>query len=262
MSPPLYPSSHPQSIGQVLDGAFRIFQATLVKCLPHGVLSMIAGQLPNIYFLAIGRPLHEFGAGDPVWWFLYALGTLIGLIIWSAMLLRQRSIATRRPTDARAELLEALRRAPALVGLFALMLVLVVAGLVALLLPGLYLMVALILAWLILLIEPAGPVVAVRRSLHLVKGSWWRTSVVLVVAAFAALVFYFVAFVVLATALSLTGANDFAMLTAASVIVLVALGAVGAPFYGAVLFALHGDLQLRREGTDLASRLTGTPAPG
>lgn len=261
MSAPLYPPSSPQSIGQVLDATFRIFQASLLKCLPHGVLSMIAGQLPNIYFLAINRPFHDFGGGDPLWWALYALGTLLGLFIWSAMLHRQRNIASQQATNARSELGEALRRMPAVVGLFILSLALLAVGAVALLLPGLYLMVGLSLSWLILLVERRGPVASVRRSLHLVKGSWWRSATVLTVAMMAALVFYIVAFLVLGAVLPILGANDLAMLTAASVIVLVALGAVGAPFLGAVLFALHGDLRLRREGTDLAGRLAGA-APG
>lgn len=259
MSTPLYPPSSPQSIGQVLDATFRIFQASLVKCLPYGVLSMIAGQLPNIYFLATGRPLHQFGNGDPVWWGLYVLGTLLGLLIWSAMLLRQLRIASHESTDTRGELVEAVRRLPAVVGLFVVLCVLVGAGFIALIVPGLYLLVGLVLAWLVLMIERLGPLNSVRRSLHLVKGSWWRTGVVLTIATMAALVFYLVAFPILAIVLSIAGADDFAMLTAASVIVLVALGAVGAPFYGAVLLALHGDLRLRREGTDLASRLSVTP---
>jgi hypothetical protein len=133
--------------------------------------------------------------------------------------------------------------------------------LVALVVPGLYLMVALSLAWLILLIEHRGPIAAAKRSVHLVRGNWWRSLLVLTVATMAALVFYLVAFLILGAALQIAGTNDVAMFTATSVVVLVALGAIGAPFYGAMLYALHGDLRLRREGTDLASRLSGA-APG
>jgi hypothetical protein len=261
MPAPLYPPSAPQTVAQVLDSTFRIFQASVIKCLPYGILSMIAGQLPNIYLLAMGRPLHEFGHGDPTWWGLYVVGTLLGLFIWGAMLLRQRSIATHKATDARLEFMESLKRMPAVAGLFVVIIVLLFAGFVALILPGLYLMVALSLSWLILLIEGRGPIDSAKRSVHLVKGNWWRTLIVLTVASMAALVFYIVAFAVVGAALQIAGTNDFAMFTATSVVVLVALGAIGAPFYGAVLYALHGDLRLRREGIDLASRLSGA-APG
>lgn len=262
MPAPLYPPSAPQTVAQVLDSTFRIFQASVIRCLPYGILSMIAGQLPNIYLLAMGRPLqHQFGGGDPVWWALYVLGVLLGLFIWSAMLLRQGRIAASTATDARLEFVESLRRMPAIAGLFAVTIVLVAAGLVALILPGIYLMIALSLSWLVLLIERRGPIAAAKRSVHLVRGNWWRTLVVLTVATMAALVFYIVAFAVVGAALQIAGTNDFAMFTATSVVVLVALGAIGAPFYGAVLYAIHGDLRLRREGIDLASRLSGA-APG
>jgi len=241
----LYPPASPQPIGQVLDSAFRIFQVSLPKCLPHGMLSMIAGQLPNIYYLAAGKPMLPFGGGDPVWWVLYCAGTLTALVLWSAMLLRQRSIVTGRPTDARAEVREALQRVPALVGMTLLFILMVTAGFIALVVPGLYLAIALSLAWPAVMLERRGPLSGMRYSLQLVRGSWWRTSVVLTVALIVALVFYIVVFVALALALPLVGANDFAMFTAASVVVLIALGAVGVPFYGAVLLALYGDLKLR-----------------
>jgi hypothetical protein len=261
MPAPLYPPSAPQTVAQVLDSTFRIFQASVVKCLPYGILSMIAGQLQNIYFLAIGRPLHEFGSADPIWWTLYVAGILLGLFIWNAMLLRQGSIASNAPTDARAEFLESFRRMPGTVGLFAVIVVLLVVGFVALIVPALYLMIALSLAWLVLLTERLGPVASAKRSVHLVRGSWWRTLIVLTVVAMAALVFYLVAFSVLFAVLQIAGTNDFAMLTATSVVVLIALFGIGAPFYGAVLYALYGDLRLRREGIDIASRLSGV-APG
>ena len=53
----LYPPARPQSVGEVLDLAFRIFGATLLKCLPFAALAVIAGQLPNAYTLSSGQPL-------------------------------------------------------------------------------------------------------------------------------------------------------------------------------------------------------------
>src|SRR5258707_959267 len=51
----LYPPPRPQSVGEILDSAFRIFRATLLKCLPYATVAVIASQLPNIYYLATGR---------------------------------------------------------------------------------------------------------------------------------------------------------------------------------------------------------------
>ena len=57
MSSILYPPARPQSIGEVLDSAFRIFKVTLLRCLPYGVLATVANQLQNIYLIMSGRAL-------------------------------------------------------------------------------------------------------------------------------------------------------------------------------------------------------------
>ena len=205
---------------------------------------MLAGQLPNIYYLAIGKPMRRFG-DDPVWWALDAIGIVMTLVLWSAMLLRQRSVITGQATSMRAELLEALRRVPALVALFVLSLLIIGAGLVALAVPGIYLAVALTLAWPALMLERRGPVDAIHRSMYLVKGSWWHTSAVLAVAGVIAIVFNFVMIALIAIMLRLFGTNEVAMFTAAIVVVMIALFAVGVLFYGAILLALYGE---RRAG--------------
>jgi hypothetical protein len=255
MAPIVYPSTSPQSIGQTMDTAFRIFQRSLAKCLPHGVLSMIAGQLANIYYLTNGKRIGGFGAGDPLWLGLYSIGALVGVLLWSAMLLKQRNILAGERIHTRTELAEAGRRMPVLVA-FAVMATLAIAGgVVLLVIPGLYMVVALIPAWPILLLEKRGPLSAIRQSVHLIKGHWWRSAVILTLGFIIAIVFYFAVFVLMAMVLPLFGANDVAMFTAASAVVAVVLGAVGVPFYGALVLALYYDLKLRKEGIDLEQRL-------
>src|SRR5205823_2486057 len=81
---------------EILDSAFRIFRATLVKCLPYAIAAVIAGQLPNIYYLVSGRNMLQGLAGfrDPVWVTLYILGYVIAIVLWSAVLLRQYALST------------------------------------------------------------------------------------------------------------------------------------------------------------------------
>ena len=45
----IYPPSRPQSVGEVLDSAFRIYGTTLLKCLPYSFASVIVGQLLSLY---------------------------------------------------------------------------------------------------------------------------------------------------------------------------------------------------------------------
>ena len=278
MPAPLYPPSAPQTVAQVLDSTFRIFQASVVKCLPHGILSMLAWLLPNIYYRAHERPLFEGGRIEPMVLTLYGLGTLVGLFISSAMLLRQRSIASHLLANVNAEGAAAARRMPAIVGLLIAWVVLCAACIVVLLFPSLYLfrdwrmhalfllplvypLVRLSLCWPVLLIEGCGPLRAIARSLHLTRHNWWRSFAVLGVELIFVLVFYLVGSLLMVAILQIGGANDFAMLLASIVIVPVVLGAVVTPLLGAALLVLHADLRLRREGTDLATRLAGA-TPG
>src|ERR1700694_5635326 len=114
----LYPPPRPQSVGEILDSAFRIFRGTLLKCLPYATIAVIASQLPNIYYLATGRGALARIPGlirDPVWWTLYVVGYLIAIVLWSAVLLRQYAIATGRSVATGAELATGLRRIPGMV---------------------------------------------------------------------------------------------------------------------------------------------------
>src|SRR2546430_4501110 len=53
----LYPPPRPQSVGEILDSAFRIFGVTLLRCLPYSFLGVIVGHLTTFYDLATGHPV-------------------------------------------------------------------------------------------------------------------------------------------------------------------------------------------------------------
>jgi hypothetical protein len=277
---PLYPPAGPQSIGQALDSGFRIFQVSLVKCLLYGAVSMIAGQLPNIYFIAIGRPLTRFGGGDPLWIALYLVGAVIMLLMYAALLLRQHAIASGQRVGTRGELSMALRRLPAYLALIVLSLVImligpVVMGLVAGIvgaigsqnyallilcgligaLPFIYVATPLAFGPPALLLDGKGPVRAIDYVMRLIRGNWWRATAIFTVALVLVIVFYGVAMVIVGMVLPLAGATDVAAVTAATGVVYVVLGSIGLPFFSAVLLATYGDLKVRREGVDLERRV-------
>jgi hypothetical protein len=281
MPQPLYPPAGPQSIGQVLDSAFRIFEVSLVRCLLFGAMSMIAGQLPNIYFIAAGKPLRAFGGGDPSWLLLYVVGAILTLLMFAALVLRQYGIAIGRRQSFGVEISEAIRRLPGFLGL-ALLGVLIggvgpfIVGLayaatgaaaasllvlgiavVVLIVPVLYLMTPLTLATPALLLDGKGPWQAIRYSVRLVKGCWWRTTAVFTVALVVIVVFYAVATVIIGMVLPLAGAADLAAVTAATAVVYVVLGAIGMPFFSAVIIATYGELKVRKEAIDLEQRIAG-----
>jgi hypothetical protein len=276
MPQPLYPPAGPQSIGQVLDSAFRIFEVSLVRCLLYGALSMILGQLPNIYFIAAGKPLRQFGGGDPLWMVLSVVGTILTLLMFCALVLRQHGIATGKRLSFTVEISEAIRRLPAVLGLSVLGLLLAGVGpfIVAVVYfasganyaavgiasavfvaPLVYLMTPLTLATPALLLGGKGPAQAIRYSVHLVKGSWWRTTTIFTVALVVIVVFYAVATVIIGMVLPLIGAADLAAVTAATAVVYVVLGGLGMPFFSAVILATYGELKVRKEAVDLEQRV-------
>lgn len=279
MPQPLYPPAGPQSIGQVLDSAFRIFQVSLVRCLLYGALSMIAGQLPNIYFIAAGKPLRAFGGGDPLWIALYAVGAILTMMMFTALLLRQRDIATGVRRSTGIEISDAIRRVPGFLGLallgllicgigpFLIGLVYAFAGASAtgylmigvlsilMIVPLVYLMTPLTLATPALLLDNKGPAQAIQYCLRIIKGSWWRTTTIFTVALVVIVVFYAVATVIIGMVLSLVGAADLAAVTAATGAVYVVLGGLGMPFFSAIIIATYGELKVRREGVDLERRV-------
>jgi hypothetical protein len=277
---PLYPPAGPQSIGQALDSGFRIFQVSLVKCLLYGAVSMIAGQLPNIYFIAVGRPLSPFGGGDPLWVALYGVGTVITFMMFAALLLRQHGIAVGQRVSTRAELSMALRKLPAYLAVIVLSVAIMligplIMGAVALtsgavgaqnypvlfvcaaigLLPSVYLATPLAFAPPALLFDGKGPARSIRYVMQLIRGNWWRATAIFTIAFVLVIVFYGVAMVIIGMVLPLAGATDVAAVTAATGVVYVVLGSIGLPFFAAVLLATYGDLKVRREGVDLEKRV-------
>jgi len=280
----LYPPSRPQSVGEVLDVAFRIFGATLAKCLPYATLAVIIGQLPTLYELSrfsLQGALRSAAPRDGVWWVLEIVGILGTTLLGNAVLLRQYALATGHAAATGAELGTAARRIPGII-LIAIMLGLAIgacfipAGVVVamsrganqqiavataagvLLLPVSWLLVRWSCSVSVYLLTERGPLRSMGHSWHLTAGSFWRLSLIYTVAIVLLLVLYVLS-AALTSVLSLLFARDVAVITAAAAVVVVLLGAIATPFYSALALAVLGDLSVRKEGTDLAQRIA-TPA--
>jgi hypothetical protein len=272
MSSAFYPPARPLGVGEVLDLAFQIFKATLVKGLPYGICAVVAQQLPNIYALSTGATLRQtLGAGQPVGIGLFALGVLLALSAWSALLLRQRAIIEHRPTSIQTELGDAMRRLPSFAVATLLFLVLVSGPFALLVLVpqqyrsgarvplevlSLYLAILLSSTWPAVLFARLGPFAALRQSVHLVWGNWWRMAVFYVVGGAVVIVVAVLLGALIAAIVSSLGAG-IPVMTSVFTEVANVLGAATAPFAGAMLLATYGDLRVRREGTDLQQRIAG-----
>ena len=257
MTSNLYPPSRPQTVGEILDTAFRIFGATLLKCLPLAALSLLAGQLPNIYSLLKGLPLQRLLTTlrhDPLWWLLVFAGGVIALTMTSAIVRRQCAIASGLPLP-QGELMAALRLVPGLFMVLLLFGLATMAGLVLLVIPGLYIATRLLCATTAYILTDRGVFASLSYSWDLTAGNVWRLSLI-----FTVYLVLIIAFDVLATAIAAAVAvpfalGDLAMITAVTSAVMVIVGSIVRPFYTAMLLAVFGDLCVRKEGTDLAARI-------
>ena len=279
MSDGSYPPPRPQSVSELLDAGFRSFRATLLACLPYAALAMIAGRLPEIWDLLVGSAPGRAGSAslpipgmrDGLHLVLALLAGLISIVFWNATLLRQHARLSGSPGSILAELRRGAQRAPAVFVLTALGILAAIACLLPMLalprflrlwavlllaLPVSAVTLVLSCAWPVLLLEGLGVPGSLRRGLQLVSGHYLRVGLVWTVGTVAIVVFYVICVIVVAVLFPpLAGGIDVAVMTAVTTVILVVLGGVALPLFGALTLAVYGDLKARREGTDLQRRL-------
>jgi hypothetical protein len=159
----------------------------------------------------------------------------------------------------------AARRAGATLWLSLLLVLGLIGAFIALILPGIWLLVAWSVAFPVMLVEGTGGFKALGRSLALVKGRWWATFGRLVVAyILVSVVTLVVTAVAIGLAVSVVDKTSFGALVlqqAANFMV----SLVTTPFIAAVTTLVYFDLRVRKEGFDLAlmaERMGGAAAAG
>jgi hypothetical protein len=216
--------------GETLDAGVALFRHSLLACLPWSIVGVLAGQMGTAYDLARHGVASLEGPKDPQWWLLSIGGGLLNLVVWALIMRRQFAMLEGRPGDWGAAFADLLRRLPALLALVLLSLAAIAAGTLLLVLPGIYLSVALLFAFPAFVIEAHGPVRSLDRALQLVRRRWWYTTAIVSVGFLAILVVLALGIVlgVLAGGL-ITGGNFEIALVAASMITTL-LAALITPF--------------------------------
>src|SRR5262249_40833928 len=108
----------------------------------------------------------------------------------------------------------------------------------------------------IYLLSERGPVASMSHSWELTRGNFCRLSVIYTVGVVLLLVFYFLASIVGGMAALWLGRGDVLVVMAVTTAVIALLAALFTPFYHALVLAVFGDLSARREGADLAQRIS------
>lgn len=157
-----------------------------------------------------------------------------------------------RDTSARASLSFAGSRLGATLWLTILLIAGILAGCIALFVPGIWLAVAWSVALPVMLVESKGGPAALGRSFKLVEGRWWATAGRFVVA-------YILVFVISGVAGALFDglASGVVDDTSTGALILERTGSflvslVTTPFIAAVTTLVYFDLRVRKEGFDLA----------
>lgn len=273
----------PQTIGGVLDSGLRLFKASFSRTVGLAAFFALPLALPNLLNPAIGgggfSPDAAATTPDllPAGYFVAMIvGMFISLYGFLAVLARMHAVEVGQPLGFGAALRCALRRFPATLVFMLLYVILVLLGLAAfggmfgvatLSLPFLILLAPLVLGVLILVFVLAiywyfapplivtqgmGPFRAMKRSLHLVRGNWWRSAIVITLAT---LIWSALG----AIAGLLNAANMFSeagrWMSGLAFIFDVLSQGFGALFMSAASLALLHDLTLRRGGADLAERI-------
>jgi hypothetical protein len=273
----LYPPARAQSVSEVLKTGGQIFRLSLSVTLPYGILIALCGELANLRNLSLDLPVPTIESTDPGWWAWFVAGSMLALLFSGALLLRQRALAAGERTSAAAEMRQALSLLSRLIVCVALSSVAVIlallpvgavlqmagvnstltnlasakVGMLLLLipasLPGAWLSLGLLFAPAALMLKKLGPIEAMVVSFGLLRGNWWRASV-LSGALAGVLVLMLVLMATLAgVAMAASGVTDLRLVATMALPLRIVCSAILVPWCSAQLLAIMGDLTVRQD---------------
>jgi hypothetical protein len=191
------------SVSDLLDAATVVFRTTLAKALPAALFAMLLAGLAGMYLMTTGKMLDfRHPPLDPRFWMFAAIGLVCYQWLAAIVMLRQRSMMDGAAPDYSRESAAALQRWPMLVTTYVLETIVIFAGFLLLVIPGIYLCVCLLILRPVVLFESVGPVQALVRCVRLVRPMWPRV----LAAAIIALLIFFVCTVAAGAALGIVHA--------------------------------------------------------
>ncbi len=282
----LYPPDRPQTMREVLKTGAQIFRRTLGATLPYGVIIAICGNLGSLRDIGQDPTLQNLiklqsgESADPEWLGWYIAGSILSLLFGSALLLRQKALAAGETTSALAEMRQAavlLSRLIVCMALSSLAVSLallpfvyalpltgltptttnlaavnvpILLLLIPLSLPAAWLSLGLLFAPVVLVLKKLGPIEAMRVSFRLLRGNWWRTSVLSAWLLVGLLVVLMLGLMAAQIAAMVIGVADVHRLAGLAVPVAILSGALFIPWCGAQMLAMLGDLNARQKETE------------
>ena len=270
LSPPvsLVPLSRPLMTGEVLDAAFRLFRAGLLRTLPYSGLAVLVLEMPTLLATFASPPQAVANAGRRGAAFVVAhadksiafiLALLFGVVLFGVITLRLHAISRGVRPRFRREIRAVIRRWPTanLATLGALAFPVMLSGLQVFsstMQGEIVIFLALVLLWptaMLVTALPAfwcdglGPFAAIAKAIRVsCRRSWRMVGVTLATVCMVA-VFNVLAALVVGMLSPMFGVADLFLVATISSLLNLVIGAFGVPFVLAVLIVAYEDLKLR-----------------
>jgi len=271
----LLPLPRPLMTGEVLDAAYRLFRAGLLRTLPYSGLAVLVLELPTLFSAVFGDSSYAVSGFDSVEYlrrheagiswlndstlvFLCAL--LLSVLMFGVITLRLHAVSRGERPRFRREISTALRRWPAaLIATLAAfgfpLLIYALASainpflaaevVVVLSLPMLWPMALFIVALPAFWCDGLGPFAAIARAVRVSRRRTWRVVGALLATACVVTVFYVLSAIVTGVAGSLFASADLLLMALVRSLLGLVVGAIGVPFVLAMLVVAYEDLKLR-----------------
>jgi hypothetical protein len=259
-APPQAPQLRPLGVGEVIDAGFRLARerfGTLARCtlavaIPIAILStLIALTTSDATFDFSASPTDTSDSAT----LAQGLSGLLQSLLWVLSVgacFRAVSGAYRGEDVTAGESLRYFTgRIPALVVGFILVGLALIPAFVALIIPGIWLCVALAITFPAMMSERIGPLAGMVRSFRLVRGHWWRAFGVLVVVTLIVEVLSLAVLGGLGALLTAVAPDSDALAAVVLTLVAIAITVLLFPVWAGITTVLYYDLRVRKEGVDL-----------
>jgi hypothetical protein len=266
----------PLDVAQTLDAAVDLYaknavmlwQLVAIVIVPLTVIAVVLVRVtvPGDVHLHNGS-LYSHGTTSAGAYYLavgiVALLGLLGLLLATGAVFKlQLDAYLGEPHDIRKSLRFAFarHRLLSLLWIDIIATVMIGVGLILLVIPAIYLFVALSVAVPVLMLEGQKGMAAISRSINLVAGRWWPTFGRLLVP----LVIYIVSSSLIrsiGTAIS-SGTTNITLFEVINGVVQAVIWIAFAPFIAAIINVTYIDLRVRKEGADHGTLMAGGPPSG
>jgi hypothetical protein len=265
----------PRTIGGVLDDTFQLYKASFSSCVVTVVIMSLLSIALGLYKLeqipvaqagtSFQQIMLQMAATSPGYQLASIVIGLVQFLLYGLLVVIIVAVSNGQTPALGESFRIALRRFPALFGAGLLAAIAAGVGFILLFIPGIYILNRMQLFIVPVIAESKGPGESVGTSWRLVGGHWWRTaSLVFVMVIMVYILGLLLVGIVSGVAVAIVGAptslaqgiGKFGVL---GVLAAAIVSIFTKPLMVAVLVTIYQDLQLRKDGGDLAARLGALP---